>query len=148
MTLSYSIVSLGAITKAAIVLPAVFLIFTQANAGEIVVIGHSNVPKTNAAAIQKIYTGKSISVSGVNVMPVGLKPGMEIRNRFLQDVLNQDEEKYTAYWTVRRYIGKGTPPLELSSADKVVDYVKSMPGAIGYIDEAELKPGMNVVARR
>lgn len=124
------------------------LAFTPVFAGEIVVIGNSNVPKIDTVAVQKIYTGKFISIAGVNVTPVGVKPGAVARNRFLQDFLNQDEEKYTAYWTVRRYIGKGAPPAELSSTVEVISYVQSTPGAIGYIDEAELKPGVNVIARK
>ncbi len=126
----------------------VSLAFTQALAGEMVVIGNSNVPKMDAVTIQKVYTGRFIAVSGVNLTPVGVKPGTSERNRFLQEFLNQDEEKYTAYWTVRRYIGKGTPPVELSSAADVINYVQSTPGAVGYIDEAELKQGINVIARR
>ncbi len=120
----------------------------QVHADEIVVIGNGNVPKMDAATVQKVYTGKFTSVSGVSVTPVGLKPGTATRNRFLQDFLNQDEEKYTAYWTVRRYIGKGAPPTELASAVDVINYVKNTPGALGYIIEAELTPGLNVIARR
>lgn len=131
-----------------VVLLAVSLVFYQACAGEIVVIGNSNVPKMDVATIQKVYTGKFISVSGINVTPVGVKPGTVARNRFLHEFLNQDEEKYTAYWTVRRFIGKGAPPTELASAADVISYVQSTPGAVGYVDEAELKPGMNVIARR
>jgi hypothetical protein len=127
---------------------AVSLAFAQAHAGDIVVIGNSNVPKMDAATIQKVYTGKFISVSGVNVTPVGGKPGTAARNRFLHEYLSQDEEKYTAYWTVRRYIGKGAPPAEFASSVEVINYVQSTPGAVGYIDEAELKPGMNIIARR
>ena len=126
---------------------AVSLMFAQAHAGEIVVIGNSNVPKMDTVTIQKVYTGKVISVFGINITPVGIKPGTTARKLFLREFLNQDEEKYTAYWTVRRYIGKGTPPAELASAADVIGYVQSTPGAVGYIDEAELKPGMNVVAR-
>ena len=135
-------------TAIKVVLLAVSLAFAQAHAGEIVVIGNSNVPKMDAVTVQKVYTGKVIQVSGVNVRPVGDKPGTSTRNLFLREFLEQDEEKYTAYWTVRRYIGKGVPPSELASAAEVIRYVQSTPGAVGYIDATELKPGMNVVARR
>ncbi|MBS4095658.1 MAG: hypothetical protein KGZ83_02330 [Sulfuricella sp.] len=127
---------------------AVSLAFAQAYGGDIVVIGNGNVPKMDSATIQKIYTGKLISVSGVSVVPVGVKPGMAARNRFLQDFLNQDEEKFTAYWTVRRYIGKGVPPAEMASTAEVISHVQATPGAVGYVDEAELKPGLNVIARK
>lgn len=135
-------------TTIKVVVLAVSLLFSGVQADEIVVIGNSNLPKMDVATIQKVYTGRFISVSGINVTPVGVKPGAAVRNRFLQQYLNQDEEKYTAYWTVRRYIGKGVPPTELASAADVINFVQSTPGALGYIAESDLKPGMNVVARR
>jgi hypothetical protein len=101
----------------------------------------------DVVTVKKVYTGKVISVAGVNVNPVGVKAGMSARDNFLHDFLNQDEEKYTAYWTVRRFIGKGAPPAELTSAAEVIRYVQVTPGAVGYIDETALKPGMNVVTR-
>lgn len=127
---------------------SISLVLLQAQAGEIVVIGNSNVPKIDAETVQKIYTGRFISVAGINVTPVSVRSGMGMRNRFLQEYLNQDEEKYTAYWTVRRYIGKGAPPIELTSSAEVIQYVQATPGAVGYIDEAELRQGINVIARK
>jgi len=135
-------------TTIVVVLLVVSLTFAQAMAGGIVVIGNNNVPKMDVGTIQKVYTGKFISVAGVNVKPVGVKPGTATRNRFLTEFLNQDEDKYTAYWTVRRFIGKGTPPSDLDSAAAVISYVQSTPGAVGYIEETDLQPGMNVIARK
>ncbi|MEI7670945.1 MAG: hypothetical protein WCK00_02410 [Deltaproteobacteria bacterium] len=135
-------------TTIIVVLLVVSLLVAKALAGDIVVIGNSNVPKMDTTTIQKIYTGKFISVSGVSVKPVGEKPGTPARNRFLKEFLDQDEEKFTAYWTVRRYIGKGTPPVELANAAAVISYVLSTPGAVGYIDEADVKQGMNIITRK
>ncbi|HIJ97163.1 MAG TPA: hypothetical protein HPP94_15790 [Desulfuromonadales bacterium] len=126
----------------------VFLGSSQSNAGQMVIIGNSTVPKLDVVTVQKIYTGKIITVSGVNIIPVALKPGTMARVRFLREYLKQDEDKYIAYWTVRRYIGQGIPPSELVSANDVIRFVLSTPGAIGYIDEAELKQGVTVVGRR
>ena len=78
---------------------------------------------------------------------INANSGSPVRDRFLQVYLNQDEDKYTAYWTVRRYIGKGASPKELSRSAEVINYVNSTPGAIGYIDEADLQPGVNVLLR-
>ena len=127
---------------------SVSLLFTQTFAGEILVIGNSNLAKMDTVTIQKIYTGKFISVAGVNVTPVAVKPGTISRNKVLNDFLNQDEEKYTAYWIVRRYIGKGVPPTELDTAGDVIRYVQANPGAIGYIEDTEFRQGMNVIARQ
>ena len=131
-----------------ITLMTVSLTIATAHAGDIIMIGNSNVPKMTATTVQKIYTGKFVSVSGVDITPVSFKSGTIIRSRFLRDFLKQDEDKYIAYWTVRRYIGKGTPPIELHTAGEIIRYVVSTPGAVGYIDEDDLKPGVNVIAGR
>ena len=126
----------------------VSLTVTRAQAGQTVIIGHENVPKMDASTIQKIYTGKIISVASISITPVAFKPGTPARTRFLREFLRQDEDKYTAYWTVRRYIGKGIPPTELSGTAEVVRYVVATPGAIGYLDADELPPGLNVILRK
>lgn len=127
-----------------LLLPALML--GTAHAQNVVIIGHPGVGKLNTSTVQRIFTGKVIEVDGTHVTAVNHKPG-GVRDRFLQRYLNQDDDKYTAYWTVRRFIGKGIPPRELSSASEVIDFVQNTPGAIGYIDEDELKPGLNVLSR-
>lgn len=119
---------------------------SEAHAQNVVIIGHPGLNKLNTTTVQRIFTGKAIEIDGVHVTAINLKSGA-LRDRFLQRYLNQDDEKYIAYWTVRRFIGKGIPPKELSSTAEVIDFVQNTPGAIGYIDEDELKPGLNVVSR-
>lgn len=115
----------------------------QAQTG-IVVIANPSVPKTDLQSVQRIYTGRQIEVAGVAVVPVNLPGGAPAREQFLASVLNQDDEKYRAYWTVRRYIGKGAPPRELTTAAEIISFVQATPGAIGYVDASELKPGTAV----
>jgi antitoxin (DNA-binding transcriptional repressor) of toxin-antitoxin stability system len=97
---------------------------TKVYAGDIVIIGNHNVPKIDLVTIQKIYKGKIVSISDIALKPVNAKLGSPERNQFLENVMNQDEEKYTGYWTVRRYIGKGTPPNELNSTAEIIDYTR------------------------
>jgi ABC-type phosphate transport system substrate-binding protein len=116
-------------------------------AGGLVVIGHVNLTRLDASTLEKIYTGKVIEVDGIPVTAVNANSGSPVRSRFLKVYLNQDEDKYTAYWTVRRYIGKGASPRELPNSTEVINFVKSTPGAIGYIDEADVTPGVNVLLK-
>jgi ABC-type phosphate transport system substrate-binding protein len=116
-------------------------------AAEIVIIGNDNVPKIDMATVQKIYLGKFISVEGVNVTPISFKTGAAQRNEFLKIFMDQDEEKYTAYWTVRRYVGKGTPPNEVETTADVIKFIQSTPGAVGYIDESEIKDSVHILLR-
>lgn len=116
-------------------------------AGGVVVIGHTGLGHLDAATLQKIYTGKVIELDGVAVTAINAHAGSELRNRFLRAFLNQDEDRYTAYWTVRRYIGKGASPREMPTSTDVINFVKTTPGAIGYIDETDLQPGLNVLLK-
>lgn len=116
-------------------------------AGGVVVIGNPNLGRIDELTVEKIYTGRVIEVNGTPVTAVNASAGSGIRGRFLQAFLNQDEEKYTAYWVVRRYIGKGAPPRELAGSAAIINFVNATPGAIGYIDEADVRPELNVLLR-
>lgn len=115
-------------------------------AGDVVVIAHPLIGKLDTNTIHKIFMGKTVELNGVFITPVNLKSG-GLRERFLRIFLQQDDEKYTAYWTVRRYIGKGVPPREFATTAEVINFIQMTPGAIGYIDERNIKPELNVVIR-
>lgn len=114
----------------------------------VVVIAHPTVHKMDLATVQRIFMGKAIEVDGVRVSPANGATTMPTRQRFLAQYLQTNEDQYMAYWTVRRYVGKGTPPHEVRQTAEMIDYVSKTPGAIGYLDEADLPPGMNVVLRK
>lgn len=44
-------------------------------------------------------------------------------------------------------VGKGAPPWEVGSTAELLKIIQEQPGSIGYIDAADLRPGVNVVAR-
>ncbi len=114
----------------------------------VVVVAHPAMHKLDQVTVQRIYTGKVIEVAGVAVMPVNLRPGQPARQRFLNDYLQQTDDAYQAYWTVRRYVGKGVPPRELASVAEVISYVQTTPGAIAYLDESDVPAATNVVLRK
>lgn len=114
----------------------------------LVVVANASLRALDAESLRRIYTGRMIEVDGQPVFPAQLAPGQPLRQRFLGSVLQQRDEDYVAYWTVRRYIGKGTPPRELATPADMVAHVQRTPGAIGYCEVADLKPGMTVLLRR
>lgn len=134
---------LGALC-AALMLPA-----APARADDgVVVIANVQLRGLDAEQLRRIYTGRVVELDGQALHPVQLPGGQPLRRRFHASVLQQSEDDYFAYWTVRRYIGKGTPPPELASAADVQAYVQRTPGAIGYVEASELRPGTVVVYRR
>lgn len=114
----------------------------------VVVVAHAGVRKLDATQVQRIFTGRVVQLGDQVFSPVNYPPGNPMRQRFLSDYLQQDEDSYTAYWTVRRYVGKGVPPRELTTTGEVILFVLNTPGAIGYLEEADVPPGMNIVATK
>lgn len=94
----------------------------------------TDITDLDTRIISRLYTGKIIEINGISVIPINQDPSNPLRARFLQKYLSQDEDKYAAYWTVRRFIGKGTPPKEFLSVTSALDFIVETPGAIGYID--------------
>jgi hypothetical protein len=115
---------------------------------ELVVIGHSSLPKTDRLTLQRLYTGRIVSIGMQTVTPFNLPAGFSTRDDFLQTVMEQNEEQYTGYWLVRRYVGKGSPPKEVGSVDELVKQVVATPGAVGYVPLSKVPPGANVIYRR
>lgn len=112
-----------------------------------VLIAHPGTPPIDLATAQRLYSGRAVEVGGVRVTVVNAARGSTLRERFMAEVMQQDDSRYVAYWTVRKHIGKGTPPHELASAAEVIKFVLATPGGVGYIAAGELQPGLNVVLR-
>lgn len=112
-----------------------------------VLVAHPGVTRIDLSTAQRLWTGRAVRVGEVPVTVVNLSSSQSLRDRFLRRVVGQDNEDYLAYWTVRRHVGKGTPPRELATEADVLRHVAATPGAIGYVSAAALPPGANVVLR-
>jgi ABC-type phosphate transport system substrate-binding protein len=112
-----------------------------------VLIANASVGRLDVATVQRLYTGRAVEVAGAPVTVVNAAVGSKLRERFMAEVMNQDDAKYVAYWTVRMHIGKGTPPRELKTAAEIIDFVQSTPGAVGYVLPTDVRPGLNVVLK-
>lgn len=112
-----------------------------------VLIGSAGMARIDATTAARLYTGRTIEVAGQAVTVVNAPVGSPLRHRFLALVLQQDDDQYRAYWTVRRHVGKGAPPRELATSADVIAQVTANPGTVGYIDASELRAGMNVLLR-
>lgn len=115
----------------------------------LLVVAHTDTPALNEDILQKIYLGKVVEVDGRSVIPVNLARGSNLRKHFMEQILAQDDDKFIAYWTVRRYIGKGSPPREFSTVEQQLEYIRSTPGAVGYVDASlVVTPGLKTILKK
>jgi len=118
-------------------------------AGPLLVVANADTPALDADTLQKIYLGKVVEIDGHPVIPVNLAKGNMLRAAFMQQVLAQDDDKFIAYWTVRRYIGKGSPPREFATMEEQLEFLRKTPGAVGYLDDsAAIKQGLKTLLRK
>lgn len=114
----------------------------------IAVVAFPGIPKADLSTLQRLYTGRIVSINQQSAFPVNLPSGHPVRQQFLETVLGQDEDHYTGYWLVRRYVGKGAPPQEVADIDELLRFVQTTPGAVGYVPVSRLPQGANVIFRR
>lgn len=85
---------------------------------------------------------------GEVIAPVDQRPDSAIRKAFSQGVLKRSVAAVRSYWTQRIFSGRDIPPPEVDSDAKVVQYVATHPGAVGYVAaNADIKGAKAVTLR-
>ena len=83
--------------------------------------------------------------SGTEVTPVDLKASSSVRERFSKEVHKKTIAQVRAFWQQSVFSGKDTPPRELTNDSQVIEFVKSNPGAIGYVSSGANTQGVKVI---
>ncbi|MCA3227390.1 MAG: phosphate ABC transporter substrate-binding protein [Burkholderiales bacterium] len=82
---------------------------------------------------------------GSRVQPVDLAEGSPLRTEFYSRVTGRSPGQLRAYWARLAFTGMGLPPREVATVEEVRRFVRSTPGAIGYVDRRENDPELKVV---
>ncbi len=112
----------------------------QASAEIVVIVNLAN-PATRMFSEQaaQFFLGKSEMFT-----PVDLADSAT-RNEFYQKLTGKDSSQVKAIWSKLVFTGKGTAPVEYSSAAEVKKAVAANPKAIGYIDKSAVDSTVKVI---
>ena len=102
----------------------------------ILFICHPNVTDTSLTErdLLNIYTGKKNKWSDNKKIKLAvLKPGSETSRTFFIKCAKKSPVQFSNYWRNMLFTGKGIPPSVFSDEDKMVAYVSSTEGAIGFV---------------
>ena len=106
---------------------AIWLPCASALAGE--VIAHPFV-SLSGNDIRDVFLGEKQLAGSLRLVPV---TNSAIQSEFLIKVLQTDERKYQARW-LRKTFREGLPPPQVKGSDtEVIAFVRSTPGAVGYV---------------
>ena len=84
--------------------------------------------------IKKIYSGYTTSWPDGSRIIVTIMEKSPVHDVFLKIYVGKSENQFKATWKKLMFTGKGKYPRNFDSADKLIEFVKSTPGAIGYVD--------------
>lgn len=84
--------------------------------------------------------------NGSDVTPVDLNARSATREAFTQEVHGRNVGAIRSYWQQAAFSGAGTAPVERSSDADVISFVKSNPGAVGYISTGVEAAGVKIIS--
>jgi ABC-type phosphate transport system substrate-binding protein len=82
---------------------------------------------------------------GTSMLPVDLDDSTPVRAAFSRDVHRKGVGAIAAYWQRQIFSGRGVPPVVKKTDAEVLDYVRSNPGAIGYVSAGASTDGVKVL---
>ena len=93
----------------------------------------ASMPRDDVA---KLFLKKTVAwQSGQAASPVELPTAAKAREAFARTVLNKSIPQVRSYWQQQIFSGRDVPPPEKQSENDVVAFVRSNPGAIGYVSK-------------
>lgn len=125
------------------------LLVPLARADGLLVIASHQIPVNSVSTedLAAIYLiQKTAWGNGLPVVPVNREATSAVREHFSEKVFDRSPRELAEYWNRLRFQGKH-PPLVQTSDQAVLGFVRSVPGAIGYIDAGQTPTGVKVVAR-
>ena len=137
------------LAPAAIVAIAVWFSVSVAMAqSTVAVVVNKDVPieKVDAGQATQLFLRQVTTWSdGVRVQPVDLTQGNPLRAEFYSRITGRSPGQLRAYWARQAFTGMGVPLREVATVEDVSRFIRSTPGAIGYVERRNIDTGLKIV---
>jgi len=114
---------------------AVWTLFGLGTVQAQVIVANQSVKiaELSKSDIRDIFTGASSTFKdGSPAVPVTLRSG-PVQDSFLKSYVGKGDAAFRATWRTLVFAGQGMMPKSFDTESALLDYVASVPGAIGYI---------------
>lgn len=137
-------------TKVITILISALLFSISASAGVKIVVNSKNTGAEDSmskAEVADLFFKKSTKwTNGQTVVPIDLPGSDKTRGEFSSQILNKDVTAVKSYWQKMIFSGRATAPVELSTENEVLEFVRKFPAAICYVsDDATIPEGLKVI---
>jgi ABC-type phosphate transport system substrate-binding protein len=132
----------------AMVFCASALAAAHADTGTVKLIANNSVrvntlPKK---AVADVFLKKTSSwEGGGSIVPVD-NAAAAVRDEFSRMVLGKATAAVKSYWNQQIFSGRNVPPVEKSSDEEVLAFVRGTPGAVGYVAAGTQADGVHVIS--
>ncbi|MEN6587164.1 MAG: hypothetical protein ABFE02_14085 [Sulfuricella sp.] len=127
-----------------------FLLTAQAAGAEgLLVIASPNVPVDSISReeLAAIYLAQKMAwPGGLPVVPVNREAASPVREHFSEVVFERSPRELADYWNRLRFQGK-LPPLVQTSDQAMLGFVRSVPGAVGYVEAGQATAGVKILKK-
>jgi ABC-type phosphate transport system substrate-binding protein len=118
----------------------------QDSAYKVIINSSNGIDSASKSDISKWFLKKKTKWDdGQKIVPVDLSADSSVRESFTREIHGKSVSGIKNYWQKQIFSGKGTPPVEKGSDAEVLDFVKSNPGAIGYVSSDADVSGVKVI---
>lgn len=100
---------------------------------QVIVNASSSVTELTRDQVSRIFRKKSRKLAGADVVPVDLSDDQPVREVFSRTIHGKSTSSMDSYWLRQVFAGKDTPPVKMGSEAELLEFVRSQPGAIGYV---------------
>ncbi len=112
----------------------------------VVVNARAGVAAMSRNEIANIFLGRYRAFfNGLEAEPVELEDGNPDRGRFYQLLIGKSLAEINAYWSRQTFTGGGRKIARAATGDKVLRWVASHPGGIGFMDSSKVDARVKVV---
>jgi ABC-type phosphate transport system substrate-binding protein len=112
------------------------------------VVAHPSVSVTSLSrsALSAVFLKKTEKwPDGAAAVPVDQAHDSALRETFSRDVHGRSVAMIDSFWQKQVFSGRGTPPLAKPGDAEVIAYVRSTPGAVGYVSAGAESPGLKEI---
>lgn len=102
-------------------------------------------PDTHISSLKKkeikdIFTGKRTRWNGSEKVIIATLKNSEVHEEFLRQFVKKTPSQFKNFWRRKVFTGEGKMPKTFKSEARLIDFVASTKGAVGYISSPTTKP--------
>ncbi len=118
--------------KRGVALLGFMLMTSYAWAGDLILICNKGISLSSSDA-RDVYVGDKQVEGSTKLVPVD---NASLQKDFLEKVVKVDSAKYSSIWAKKGFREGLNPPAVKNTDAEVIAFVKSNPGAVGYVSKA------------